>query len=209
MELPRDPENKDYWVNNPYILFNADTWTRFIPTKKMSRTQKLNALARYTIYLTLFLYYLKPDTNYLWIAIIGLLMNIVLYKYSIQENKVNTTEKFFEDLNPPGCRLPSKNNIFMNTPVTEFNTPHLDPCFISNPEISKKVEQEFYNDMYQDVDDIYNRNNNERQFFAMPSTMDYAGQKVLGEWLYNDGGSCKNDQSKCLKYVQPIGFYGL
>ena len=203
IENVRKTETEVFWLNTPSILFSNGLWLKFIPTKDMTTTQKLNALARYFIYLSLFLYLVKPDPKYIWIVILGLTLTIVLFKYSQKQAPEDTTEKFFDDLNPPGCRLPTPSNIFMNTPVTEFNTAHEDPCYLGNPEIDKDVNALFYKDLYQDVSDIYNRNNNERQFFSMPSTMDYAGQKVLADWLYKQPGNCKSDTNYCLKYYYP------
>jgi len=181
----------NFWTQKPEVLLN--NWMEIIPNKEMTRIERLNAIARYSILVGLLLYYIYNDTNYLWIGIGGLLLTVFMSK-----------EKESFEANVRQCRRPTRDNPFMNTPVTEFNTQHLDACDITNPEISDKVNEEYYKDVFQDVSDVYNRRNGERQFYSMPQRLDYADQRLFADWLYNDGGSCKTDPEKCYRYVYPI-----
>ena len=53
-------ENKtlgdNFWSDNPRILFNKDKLHLFFPTKEMTLIEKLNAIARLSIYLGVLLY---------------------------------------------------------------------------------------------------------------------------------------------------------
>lgn len=98
------------------------------------------------------------------------------------------------------CRRPTKNNPFMNTLVTEMNTPAKEPCNLSNFEIKETANNYFKGDMYRDTDDIFQKNNNDRQFYSLPSKMNYQDQEILGNWLYNTEPTCKQDSEYCFRY---------
>ena len=44
-----------FWIYNLRILFKNNFWLKFVPTKNMSQIEKLNAIARYFIYLSIIL----------------------------------------------------------------------------------------------------------------------------------------------------------
>ena len=63
---------------------------------------------------------------------------------------------------------------------------------LNNAELANKVEANFNNNLFKDVDDIYNRRHSERQYYTVPSTKFYSNQGEFAQWLYgNSPLGCK------------------
>ena len=64
-------------------------------------------------------------------------------------------------------------------------------CPIENKKIAKKADQIFQQTMFKDVDDVWNRRTNSRQFYTMPSTTFPNNQKAFAKALYGNSVSRK------------------
>ena len=118
-------------------------------------------------------------------------------------NKEETTQ------NQSECTQPTLDNPFMNMTMKDylnFDTSgkikeRLPACDTTNPDIKQAIDNNFKNNLYRDVNDVFGRFNSERQFFTMPSTdiiPDIKGE--FKHWLYNSAKTCKEDQDYCLRY---------
>ena len=63
-----------FWLNNPKVLFT--TWD-FIPTQKMTNSERLNALTRLLIIITVGMYFMGYD-QYFTVLALGILLIIIL-----------------------------------------------------------------------------------------------------------------------------------
>ena len=100
------------------------------------------------------------------------------------------------------CKKPSTNNPFMNKLLKDITTyPELSPspCNADDDQIEEKINECFNEDLYRDVDDLFNRRNSQREFYTVPHS-NPNDQKSFAEWCYKKDDICKIDQSKCLKY---------
>lgn len=216
-----------FWLDNPKELLA--TPFEIIPGNDMSMERKLNAIARFFIYLGVIMVILYNKNNYIVISIFGILFTVLIYNNHKKEdlegngsyfnfekfeenkqpvvedtqlfnNKENSSRKVSLEETSNQCRMPTKQNPFMNPLTVEMNTPHLDGCNLSNPKIKETSKDMFYNEIYRDVDDIFQRRNSERQFYTIPSTFDYQDQAIFANWLYNTGNTCKQDSGECFRY---------
>ena len=92
------------------------------------------------------------------------------------------------------CVTPTVDNPFMNVALSDYtNMPNRDVCddILDNPHIKEQIEKNFNYGLYQDVGDVWGRNNGQRQFYTMPNTSIPNKQKVFALWLYNRGPTCK------------------
>ena len=64
-----------FWSEKFSILYQTDRLTEFFPNYQMTMIEKLNALTRMSIYLGVILSVLLKNYLYLYIIIIGLLVN--------------------------------------------------------------------------------------------------------------------------------------
>ena len=100
--------NDPFWLDDYKILFYKERLTDFFPTKSMTIVEKLNAIFRMSIYLSIILYLLTNNYLYLYIMIIiGAFTcfifytqkdNVDIYFNSIENSTDNIIEKYtFEE----------------------------------------------------------------------------------------------------------------
>lgn len=199
--------NDLFWANDFSILFSPERLHEFFPHEKMSTDEKLNAIVRLSLYLSVILSLYHSDQSYFLIFVSGLALTYFLF--SFYEKPVNKGElqnkenkENIEKLTN-ACTRPSEDNPFMNFTmydrITE-NSDKLPACNIEDPEIKKEMEQYFDNNLYKDVSDVFNKRNSQRQFFTMPSTTVVNDQEGFAKWLYNSPQTCKENSEFCLKY---------
>ena len=193
-----------FWFNQYTILFDKDRLTEFFPNQYMSQAEKLNAILRFGIYssIILMLYYKNQNVLFLPLFIAGL--TLYLHKF----NKLPVPEKAkshfikMKELKEK-CEVPSKDNPFMNTLVHELNDgPKKPNCKVEDEDVKEDIEKNFNHNLYKDVNDIYNKNNSQRQFFTMPETDSYGakhGDSVkFAKWLYVlPKPTCKENTGYC------------
>ena len=83
-----------FWVNNPTILLKHDKLSEFWPEAQMTVEEKVNAITRLVILLTLLGYLLTFSLKILLVGIITL--GIIVALYFIQNRTSNNTESFKE-----------------------------------------------------------------------------------------------------------------
>lgn len=189
-------ENDDFWFNNLNIIFDKNRIIEFFPSNFMSENEKLNSILRFSIYFTFILILYKKNYNLLIIPLIVALITLYIYKFNTIQTK---TEKYD---NIDKCLKPTKENPFMNTLLSDVGQYKEKQEGCLNEEVEEEIEKNFNNGLFKDVNDLYSKNNSQRQFHTMPNTNEYgvkAGDTVkFANWLYNLGDStCKEDNSKC------------
>jgi hypothetical protein len=194
LETKTDP----FWFNDYSILFDKERIVEFFPVLTMTNNEKMNAIMRFTIYSTVILLLYHKNLNVLLIPFFVSLVTLYVYKFNNVEDKTIEKENFtlFE------CQAPSDNNPFMNTLVTDVGVykPKKEACLVEQKE--KEIENEFHKGLYKDINDIYDKNNSQRQFFTMPNTKEYGIKHgdtgKFANWLYNLGQpTCKEDTKEC------------
>lgn len=201
-----------WYPNNVKILFQKDGLLEFYPTKQMSHPQRLNALTRLSIYIgiVLFLYTGKSWTIY--IPLIGMLGTILLNKQNVEnftsemEKKVIYNDKYDPETDTKQlkknrkCTVPTKENPFMNVLMNEWVDDPARPEACVGDEVEKNEEEQFGFNLYKDINDIFNKNNSQRQFFTMPHTTIPNDQGNFAKWLYQTPQTCKENGEACMRY---------
>jgi hypothetical protein len=174
-------------------------WNRFWPLDgSLSHVEKLNAAARLVMYTTLVLYLVKRDVRFLVGGIVGVacigiyasnnpvgrapVRPVVGYdpKSPLQQDLVNKSvvvtqplgerspsEQWMdEERKKMACRKSSPDNPFANHLVGEQMSMET-PCLYDTQKDT--VDKYFKNNLMQDSDDIYEKNNSQRQFYSMPT----------------------------------------
>lgn len=106
-----------FWPNDPNILFNKDYLLELWPTSTMCYEQKLNAISRLCILLTIFGYILTMTMRVLIVGFLTLIFIFVLYKMRNQKITRNQLENFVIASNEENPLFDKKQNSFIN-PVT-------------------------------------------------------------------------------------------
>jgi len=146
-----------FWINKPEILFKSSDITQLWPLGTMTSEEKLNAITRLVILLTILGYLLTMSLKMIVIGIITIVCIVSLYvvqsnktseknKKKMKENFTNYSEVYPIFTNPKTYKeyknsfsKPSKANPFMNTLLPEIN---YDPKRkISSPTFNEEVEE--------------------------------------------------------------------
>jgi hypothetical protein len=182
-----------FWYNNYDIIFSDQRYLEFFPTKQMNMTEKLNAITRFAIYVSIALSVLTHNYNYFVILIFVMAMTYFLY----------TNESAKEHFLPPtknvkNCTMPEKDNPFMNINLITDDKTKPEACISHNDvDVKNNIEGKFNDKLYRDVGDMYGKNNSQREYYTMPSTTIPNKQTSYAKWLYKQSSTCKEDGVKC------------
>lgn len=199
------------WYKQPIVLFENDKWKRFCPHKNMSNVEIMNSVMRFSIYLFLIVAIITDDLSVIGFPVLFGIITFVYTKYNTENyhfpEKIVDPKKFDANLkkynNNPNP-LPTKTNPFMNTLLTDLNTPNTfcdKGSSIDDKQIKKMSEFYFNENLMKDTDDIYNKKNSQRQFFKMPDGYGskHGDTSKFSKWLYNiPEPTCKEDTSYCM-----------
>nr|QBK88385.1 MAG: uncharacterized protein LCMiAC01_00490 [Mimivirus LCMiAC01] len=112
----------------------------------------------------------------------------------------NTTQEI-EQFKQNTCRLPTKDNPFMNPDLTEFNAGDIPVACNANDEDINEQTKVFYNhDLFRDIDELWEKKNSQRQFYTVPNTTVPNNQVEFAKFLYSTGPTCFESQGACLRY---------
>ncbi len=118
------------------------------------------------------------------------------------DNSLYTIDELI-DYKKNTCRKPTLENPFMNPPVTDYGT-EFSPvaCNAIDDDIKESIKVNINHQLFRDVDEIFERENSQRQFYTMPNTAVPNHQTEFANWLFKVPTSdvCKEDQTACLRY---------
>ena len=86
-------ETVPFWSQNPNVLFQQKYFFEFFPTENMSYSQKLNAISRMVIFLTIIAFVFSKSIRLLVISAITLFCIFMLFYYQEQEKTKADTKK--------------------------------------------------------------------------------------------------------------------
>jgi len=201
-----------FWFTNPSVLYEKENIIEIFPSRKFDIIRKLNAILRFSIYYSAIMYFYKKEKNYLILpAVVGGLTWIIWYKQKdiitdtiMKQSMSDQLDDLVKinDLNTE-CRIPTKDNPFMNPQIRDFGTngppaPKSCPSY-NNVGVQRRVEELFNEDLYRDVNDVFGKNNSQRQFYTVPGSQIPNDQHSFGQWLYGTPPSCKEgNKEACL-----------
>ena len=163
-----------FWYNQYDILWNSNRLTEFFPTKDQTLEERFNSIVRLSFYLSIILFFYHNDIKYLFIFIGMLLITYYLYTNYPNEIQIKSDSKvpretigLIEKLENNDnsnivCTEPTIDNPFMNATMKDYL--NIDPktqsiidrppaCSASNPDIKKKIDNYFNNNLYKDVNE--------------------------------------------------------
>jgi len=208
--------NDPFWFNDYKILFYKENISEFFPNYNMTLIEKLNAIFRMSVYLSILLYLFTNNYLYLYIfIIIGAFTififynqkdNLELYFNSIPDSDSNIIQKNYIEKEIIDIE-PTTSNPFMNINLItdDKEKPAPNPSW-NNETLQKEIENKFGYNLYRDVGDLYGKSNSQRQYFTMPSTTIPNNQTSFAKWCYSTGPTCKEKSIYCSPQMDQVPY---
>jgi hypothetical protein len=201
------------WFEQPSILFENEKLTEFIPLGDMPFANKMNSMVRLSIYFSLLWFFYDFNNDALYIPLFIMLMTYLLYTHlqkclmeNFEENledsfssKIKESkQEFSEKSDPENCTAPTENNPFMNVMLTDIvgNPNRPSAC----KDMEESTEDNFKNNLFQEVSDVFGKHNSQRQYCTNPSTTIPNDAIAFAKWCNNVEASCKGDYEACEPY---------
>ena len=208
-----------FWIHDPYVLFDNSKLFDLWPLESMNREDKLNAISRFVLYLTILGVFLFRNLKIFFTGVITLV--VLVATYFILNNRENSKSKEgFSDENlyekfKDNYTNPSKNNPIMNVllPEIQENPDRLPAAPSYNKAVEEKINdsakeiiKQNFNDqsveekLFSDLGDKFQFEQSMRQFYTTPNTNVPNNQKEFAQFCYGNMASCKDgDVEQCLK----------
>jgi hypothetical protein len=179
----------------------------FLPLINMSFKDKLLAIVNLIIFLSLVFSLIFKNFIFILLGIILLIFIFYIYLFD-EEVKINMNETlsnrnlgFYDN---KICVKPSNDNPFMNPSIIDYKNSNnnIKACPIDNKTIKDNINNFFKEKVYKDINDIYERNFSERQFYTVPSTTIPNDRQSYEKWLYYRDKTCKeNNGIQCYNNI--------
>lgn len=209
-----------FWSDNPNILLNNDFMFELFPVEKMSFEQKLNAISRLVVLLTLMSFFYTKSVRILLIGAVSLFFIFMLHKSkTVENNEIKKKKEGFsnEEGSPADpfktadlkdvFREPDSTNPFGNVLVTDyiynpkrkpappaFNQKVNDDIIEQAKEVVRKSnpdQPDITEKLFKDLGDQYVFEQSLRPFHSTASTTIPNDQQSFSEFCYGGMVSCK------------------
>jgi Family of unknown function (DUF5762) len=188
-----------FWLSEPSVLFNKDTWYQFVPTPNMSVSDSLNAVVRFSVYLSALLFITSLNPLYLFFIPLVMLTTVFLNGWFPQAKKM--VENFASGGIPTGYvgserTKPTADNPFMNPQLPDIlDAPDRPPADdITKVDIRDKVNAAFVqtSNIYMDTSDVFEQVQAQRNFHAVPlddheGLLKFLGKNAKTDKLLSEG----------------------
>ena len=119
-----------FWYDDPNVLFSKANWFVFVPQASMTVKSALNAVVRFSVYLSILLTATSRDVWYLLIIPLVMAITLFLEKWFPHAKKI--TEGFQSGPVVSGysgteTSMPSDDNPFMNPQLTDIHSENKRP----------------------------------------------------------------------------------
>jgi Ca2+/Na+ antiporter len=113
-----------FWSNNPNILLNSESMFELFPTEDMSFEQKLNAVTRTLVLLTIMTFLYTKSTHILWVGAVSVFFVYLLFNHKSGEKDeiAKKKEEGFQELNADAT-TPAQALYKVDNPVDVFQKP--------------------------------------------------------------------------------------
>ena len=208
-----------FWSDNPNIILNTNYVFELFPSESMSYTQKLNAISRLVIVLTIIGFILTRSSRVLVISAITLFSLHLINRHQTKSDNENKDLESFgnialdmlNDMNkttsPEVFDKPTPENPFSNVLMNDYDyNPHKNPAPpISKPEISDNILADAKNmvqklnpgqpniadKLFRDLGEQFVFEQSLRPFYSTASTTIPNDQSGFADFCYGSMISCK------------------
>jgi hypothetical protein len=182
------------WYNDFTGFITEDNFYKILPFTYMSFEEKLNAIMRFCLYLSIVLSLITVNAKYIGIVLVAAILSYVFYSFETRDKTI--AENFLKDKNleivdNKLCTRTTIENPFMNPSIADIKYNPDRPAACDIEKVKDKVESNFKKRVYKDVNDIFGREYSSREFYTVPSTTIPNDQGGFAKWLYGSPATCK------------------
>lgn len=218
-----------FWLKDPTILFNRNKMGEIWPGANMSPNDKLNAVSRLVIILSILGYLVTKNVRVIVTGLVTLvaiaILNHVQKTKETKENVETGLKEGFQSLSKKSLdTMPltrsKENNPLMNVLLPQIqDDPHRAPAAPAyNATVEKEINKstkEFVvsnfdnpdgidDRLFKDLGDSFGFDRSMRQWYSNPSTTIPNDQKSFAEFCYGDMISCKDgNEMACGRNMPP------
>lgn len=193
-----------FWKDDITILLDKYRLVEFVPTSDMTINEKLNALTRLVLYLGILLTLVYKRSDPIYIPLIGCAIIYLVHQHYPGTDQ----EGGCDDTDVEHVQLPTKDNPFMNVLLTDYvDNPQRKPAGdIDIPDVQQQIEKNFGHGLYKDIDNIWDKNNSQRQYYTNPSTTIPNDRDSFMKWCWSTPYTCKDGNlTRCMRYEDVRG----
>jgi hypothetical protein len=177
-----------FWFSEPSVLFGKDTWSIFVPTPAMTVPEALNAIVRFSVYLSALLF--LTSLNPAYILLVPVVMGITIFLHSWFPQAKKMTETFVSSYVGTEESMPTADNPFMNAPLSDIHVNNDRPpaADITRKDVRDKVNKAFAqtSNIYMDTTDVFDLVQAQRNFHTVPEDDHEGLLKFLGKNARSD-----------------------
>ncbi len=202
-----------FWLDNPSILFNKNKITELWPQQKQTMDDKLNAITRLIILLTVLGYSMTRSLYLLITSLITLCILVLLQRSQQRKKKIKKIKKKIikEGFTSPTLYkkvrtsfvTPTKKNPLMNVllPEIQYDPQRKSAAPAFNPAVEKEINDSVADPrLFLDLGDNIAFDQSMRNFYATANTTIPNNQTAFAEFCYGNMPSCKDgDYLQCSK----------
>ena len=162
------------WFKNPTVLFDRDTWSKFVPTKDMTTAEALNSVVRFSTYFSLILFAATSVSGYLLAIPMIMVCTVLLYNLFPNGKTIESFASKVLSEGAPEYTMPSKENPFMNVLLTDIqdDPQRPDAAPTNRRDVKADVHKAFQatTDLYMDTTDLFDQAQAMRTFHTLQSS---------------------------------------
>ena len=147
-----DTKHTQFWINQPSVLLDKNDMTDLWPMPLMSVEQKLNAITRLVLLLTILGFLITNNINIIFTGFITLAIFVMLYK---TQYNLNTSSSSGADADTKSGSSDKKEG-FVNSQMYNALKPHLTTPTIQNPMMNVLLPEISYNPTRDEAAPSYN-----------------------------------------------------
>jgi hypothetical protein len=136
-KMEKQLSSTPFWINDPMVLFKKEETIDIWPAPLMSIEQKLNAISRFVILLSILGFLITKNVNILFTGAITLAIFVMIYKLQHQEDYDQTNKSSSKDNNNDTMdnnnNKANKREGFVNSKMYNALKPNLTTPTVTNP----------------------------------------------------------------------------
>lgn len=189
-----------FWGEHIDVLWQQDRLSEFFPLSHQSLEERVNALSRLIIYVSIVIAFVRSDGTVIQFGLFLMLVIYVLWK-NRGETQATIAEKITESIDKEGfepapvkidqeaCTKPTNENPFMNV---LYGDPANKPPPCQEPGTQETAANLLRKQLFMDTDDLFDKRANERLFMTTPASK-VPDRDKYANWLIGGISDCKTD----------------